>query len=468
MNTTSDGAAAGAAAQPGNWTCPFCSLLCDGFALEGGPVLQLRGSDCPRARAGLAGFDDLGVVTPSVDGARRDLDAALDAAAARLAAASLPLFGGLATDVQGMRALYRLANVGGAILDHAHGEAMMPALRMLQDRGQMFTTLAEIRNRADLIVCIGTDAVSNFPEFFRRCAPAAGQASGGRVVFLAAGEGTPAAADIPWASAVESVRPGDDIFDTVAMLAALVDGRGVTEGNSGIANAGAADSKHANASLAEAGSEDPQSEDSRSAGARSELAALADAMRRARYCVLVWEPARLPPQGALVGETLLRLLMNLNRKTRAGAFTLGGNDGAQTANGAMSWLSGLPLRSRVGPQGVDHDPLQYASARLLDERAVDLLLWVASFTPDLPPLQTTLPRIVLGHPALAAACAQPGTIFIPVATPGINADGHLLRSDNVVSLPLYAVRDDGLPTVAEVARALVARLATTGAEEGAQ
>lgn len=451
MNTTSNGAAGGAAAQPGTWTCPFCSLLCDGFALEGGAVLQLRGSDCPRARTSLAAFDGLGAVTPSVDGARGDLDAALDAAAARLAAARLPLFGGLATDVQGMRALYRLANVGGAILDHAHGEAMMPAQRMLQDRGQMFTTLAEIRNRADLIVCIGTDAVSNFPEFFRRCAPAAGQASGGRVVFLAAGDGTPAAADIPWASAVESVRPGGDIFDTVAMLAALVDGRRVTGGDAG---SGAAD-----AGRAEAGSVD----------ARSELAALADAMRAARYCVLVWEPARLPPHGALVGETLLRLLMNLNRKTRAGAFTLGGNDGAQTANGAMSWLSGLPLRSRVGPQGVDHDPLQYASARLLDERAVDLLLWVASFTPDLPPLQTALPRIVLGHPALAAACAQPGTVFIPVATPGINADGHLLRADSVVSLPLHALRDDGLPTVAEVARALVARL-TSGAtaKEGAQ
>jgi formylmethanofuran dehydrogenase subunit B len=199
------------------------------------------------------------------------------------------------------------------------------------------------------------------------------------------------------------------------------------------------------------------------------LAALADAMRSAHYCVIVWEPARLPPHGALVGETLLRLLMNLNRKTRAGAFTLGGNDGAQTANGAMSWLSGLPLRSRVGPQGVDHDPLQYASARLLDERAVDLLLWVASFTPELAPPATALPRIVLGHPALAATCAQPGTVFIPVATPGINADGHLLRSDNVVSLPLHAVRDDGLPTVAEVARALVARLTVdAAAKEGAQ
>lgn len=432
MNTTSNGAAAGAAAQPRTWTCPFCSLLCDGFALEGGASLRLRGSDCPRARAGLAAFDDIGAPRASVDGAACDLDAALDAAADRLGAASLPLFAGLATDVQGMRTLYRLANVGGAILDHAHGEAMMPALRMLQDRGQMFTTLAEIRNRADLIVCIGTDAVSSHPEFFRRCAPADGQASAARVVFLAAGEGTPTAADIPWASAVEALRPPGDVFATVAMLAALVDGRRIDD-------------------------------------ADGELAALAESMRSARYCVLVLEPARLPPQGALVGETLLRLLMNLNRKTRAGAFTLGGNDGAQTANGAMSWLSGLPLRSRVGPQGVDHDPLQYATARLLDERAVDLLLWVASFTPDLAPPATALPRIVLGHPALAAACAQPGTVFIPVATPGINADGHLLRSDNVVSLPLHAVRHDGLPTVAEVAQALAVRL-TTGAagKEGAQ
>lgn len=437
MSTTTEtnpsASVSGAAAQPANWTCPFCSLLCDGFAVRAGAALELIGSDCPRARAGLAAFDGLGRFTPWVDGASASLDAALDAAAERLAAARLPLFGGLATDVQGMRALYRLANVGGAILDHAHGEAMMPALRMLQDRGQMFTTLAEIRNRADLIVCVGTDAVSSHPEFFRRCAPADGRGEGGRVVFLAAGEGTPTAADIPWASAVEAVCPAGDLFDAVAMLAALVDGRRVA------------------------------------ADASSELSALADAMRSARYCVIVWEPARLPLHGALVGETLLRLLMNLNRKTRAGAFTLGGNDGAQTANGAMSWLSGLPLRSRVGPQGVDHDPLQYASARLLEEGAVDLLLWVASFTPGLPPPETALPRIVLGHPALAAACAQAGTVFIPVATPGINADGHLLRADSVVSLPLRAVRDDGLPTVAAVARALVARLAKVGAaKEGAQ
>ena len=457
--TTPSAAAFGAGAHPGDWTCPFCSLLCDRLALEPGPVLRLRGAECPRARTALAAFDGPARAAPSVDGRSLGLNAALDAAAARLAASRLALFGGLATDVQGMRSLYRLANVGGAILDHAHGEAMMPALRMLQDRGQMFATIAEIRNRADLIVCVGTDAVSSHPEFFRRCAPADGRGDGGRVVFLAARDGAPGAAEIPWASAVDTFCRDGDIFESVALLAALVDGRRLDGAG---ARAGDSTGGPASAGSGAAGCDSDGS-------ALAALTGLAGAMRAARYCVIVWEPARLPPQGALVGEVLLRLLMNLNRKTRAGAFTLGGNDGAQTANGAMSWLSGLPLRSRVGPQGVEHDPLQYATGRLLDEHAVDLLLWVASFTPELAPPATALPRIVLGHPGLAAGCAQAGTVFIPVATPGINADGHLLRADNVVSLPLHAVRDDGLLTVAEVARALVARL-TTGAtaKEGAQ
>ena len=356
-----------------------------------------------------------------VDGVAATLDGALDAAAARLHAAAMPLFGGLATDVDGMRALYRVANGAGAILDHAHGDALMHGLRTLQDRGQFFTTLAEIRNRADLIVCIGTDAVTNYPEFFRRCAPASGQSGPRRVVFVQGGERAPTRDDVQWASDVEHVAVPGDIFDAAGMLAALVSERRIP-------------------------------------GAVAALANLAERMRAARYCVVVWEPARLPEHGALVAEALLRLVVTLNRKTRAAAFALGGTEGGQTANAVMTWLSGLPLRSRIGPLGVDHDPLQYATARLLAERSVDLLLWVATFTPDLPPPDTDLPRIVLGHPGLVTRVARPGTVFIPVATPGINGTGHLFRTDGVVVLPLERIRDDGLPSAAAVLRSLHERL----------
>jgi formylmethanofuran dehydrogenase subunit B len=408
-----------------NWTCPFCSLLCDGFRVEveqgaQGDRLRLIGSDCSKAVQGLASFDGASfAVQAQVDGRAVAAEVALDSAAERLAASRMPLFGGLATDVAGMRQIYRLANTTGAILDHARGDALMHALRALQDRGQMFSTLAEIRNRADLIVCIGTDAATNFPEFFRRCAPVEEADFQRRVVFV--GAPTPAAAGLD-ASSTQELSPQGDLFDAVAMLAALIDGRRIPL-------------------------PDPA------------LVELAAAMRAARYCVVVWEPGRLLLQGALIAEMLLRLVMTLNRSTRAGGFILGGADGAQTANAVMTWMSGLPLRTRVGSQGLDHDPLQYATARLLEEGSVDLLFWVASLGANLPLPATALPRIVLGHPGLAAACAAEGTIFIPVATPGIDSAGHLFRADGVVTLPLRAVRDDGLPTVADIAKALAARLA---------
>jgi formylmethanofuran dehydrogenase subunit B len=66
-----------------------------------------------------------------------------------------------------------------------------------------------------------------------------------------------------------------------------------------------------------------------------------------------------------------------------------------------------------------------------------------------------LPLVVLGHPAQATACAQPGAVFIPVATPGIGVDGHVFRTDGTVLMPLRALRPDTLPRVAEVARRLL-------------
>jgi formylmethanofuran dehydrogenase subunit B len=154
-------------------------------------------------------------------------------------------------------------------------------------------------------------------------------------------------------------------------------------------------------------------------------------------------------------------LKTLNRTTRAGGLALGGDDGGATVNQTLTWLSGLPLRTGVHPDGLAHEPHRYDTARLLADHAVDSLLWVASFTADLPPPKTALPVIVLGHPGLAATCTdRPGpTVFIPVSTPGIGSAGHLFRADGGVVLPLAPVYADTLPTVASVAASLAHRLA---------
>jgi formylmethanofuran dehydrogenase subunit B len=192
------------------------------------------------------------------------------------------------------------------------------------------------------------------------------------------------------------------------------------------------------------------------------LHALAQRLHEARYAVLVGAPAQLPAQAALIVEAVHQVVSSLNRSTRAAALWIGGGNGAATVNQVFAWLSGLPLRSRAGPRGLEHEPLLFDATRLLADAAVDSLIWVSSFGAGAGPPANRLPMLVLGPPALAAvAGVRSGlvTVFIPVATPGIGAAGHVFRTDGTVLMPLRAViRTEHLPTVADVVERIAAGL----------
>jgi len=401
------------------WTCPFCSLLCDGFRVEGSASLQLQGSDCPRARQGLSHFRaEPAPATPRVSGEAADLDTAITTATQWLRRSRLPLFGGLATDVAGARALYRLAAQVGAISDHAHGHALTHGLRAQQDRGMFYTTLAEVRNRADLIVCLGTSPAENYAEFFWRCGVSEDLVPQRHIAFVDAFL-DPALQGLPRVTS-EAIAAQGDLFETIAVLSALVAQRQVRV-------------------------------------AAPALAALAERLRAASYAVIVWEAARLPQHGSLLVEAVQQLVGTLNRHTRAASFSLGGSDGAYTANQVVTWLSGLPLRTHASPAGLEHDPLRFDAQQLLADGAVDSLLWVSSFGPELAPPGTTLPQVILGHPDMVVP--EGDVVFIPVSTPGIGSSGHLFRVDGGVVLPLTPVREDGLPSVAMVVARIAQQLA---------
>ena len=204
-----------------------------------------------------------------------------------------------------------------------------------------------------------------------------------------------------------------DLFATLALLAAAVDSRALHD-------------------------------------APADIVALAAKLRAARYAVIVGATGSLPAHGELIVEAVGRIVGQLNLTTRAAALWLGGGNGASTVNHAFTWLSGLPLRSRAGPRGLEHEPVCFDADRLLAEGAVDCVLWTSSFDAQSTPPTTTLPLIVIGHPALASSCTRAGSVFIPVSTPGIGSAGHLFRTDGTLLLPLFAARPDTLPTLADV------------------
>lgn len=410
------------------WTCPFCPLLCDHLGVRAdGDSLALVGAECPRATQGLALASSVPAgMGPRVDGRPATLDQAVAAAASLLGAARQPLFGGLATDVAGARALYRLACATGAISDHAQGDTLMHGLRAQQDRGGFTATLAEVRARAELIVFLGAPPLALAPLLLDRIGLGdLASVPQRRIIVLGAQPEDVAAMQALTARpgvTVESVALHGDLFASTALLSALVERRHVVDAPPG-------------------------------------FVALADALRGSPYAVVIGAPARLPAHGALIVETVGRIVNTLNLGTRAAALWIGGGNGAATANQTFAWLSGLPLRSRPGPRGLEHEPVRFATGRLLADEAVDALLWVGSFDGASPPPDTDLPLVLLGHPALADRADRPGSVFVPLAIPGIDTLGHLFRTDGVVLMPMFAARSSTLPSLGEVVGRITGALA---------
>ena len=405
-------------------SCPFCGLLCDDLnvRVDGGRI-DMQANGCERSRMQFSAI----TAEPFaclVDGAQVPLEHALAHAASILSSARLPLLLAAGTDVAGMRSMLELADRIGAVVDHAASESLMRNVQVLQDTGWVTTTLSEVRNRADLIVLAGGDAVGRFPRLFERCVENPSTLFDAtrrtpELIFLGA---QPPARVAGRHIAVEIARLGE-LFAAMRAL-------------------------HAGARLDAA----------RVAGVGvSDLSALVARMEQARYGVVVWAAADFAfPYAELAIQSLCELLQALNAGTRFCGLPLGGTDGDITAHQVITWQSGMSLRTRFGRSGPEYDPHRYSAQRLLEDGEADALLYVAAFDTARTPPASSVPTVVLGRAGMSPRARD--AVFIPVATPGIDQAGHLYRTDNVVAVRLRKLLERGLPAVHEVLSQIIARL----------
>lgn len=406
--------------------CPFCGLVCDDLEIvrdESG--IKVAKNGCEKAAAGFERNVD--GAQAQVDGRDVDLETAIRAATELVRGAQLPLFGGLGTDVDGIRAVMALADKSGGVVDHALSEGQYRNFRVLQTRGWIMSTLTETRNRADVIVVVASDIQKLHPRFFERIvnveASLVSEAPPKRtVVFIGKGLDQ---------SAVKGPRIGEIITlpcdverigEVIGALSAEVRGTPITQDT--VADVPTAD-----------------------------IRALSELCKAAAYPVFVWAPPSLAfPNADLVVSTLSDLVKDLNVEGRAAGLALGGNEGAISAAAVSSWQSGYPLRVSFASGKPDYDFVRYALPKMIENGEGDLLVWIASFTPDLGPPATKIPSIVLGTPGLKLA--TPPKVFIPIGTPGVDHAGRIIRVDNVVSLPLKNLGRSTLPRAADVLAAI--------------
>lgn len=409
--------------------CPFCSLACDdlrlGRAEDGG--VALIAPDCVLARDGFAEAGTGEEARPGIDGRPAEEGAAIRHAAALIATSTAPLVGGLAAEVDGVRAALALADACDASVDHLRSEGLMRLLLPLIESGGVLTTLGEIRNRADLVLVFGPDPRRIAPRLLERALPPAGlflpEGGARRVIFLA---GEPAG-DLPPHLSVETIAaPAGRLAELAGALARLVSGRAL-----------------------------PRPEVAGVPAAR--LAGLAERLGAARYGVALVAPGLVEGDHPdLAIATLLHLVQELNRATRWSVLPVAAGDGLVGASQAMLWQSGVPLRSRFDAQGPRFAPRRISAERLLRHEETDLLIWISAFRPIAPPDVPSVPVIALAHPR--TRFAHPPAVFLPVGVPGVDHGGALFRTDGVVALPLAPARPSSRRSAAALLTAIHAAL----------
>jgi formylmethanofuran dehydrogenase subunit B len=414
-----------------NVPSPFCGIASDDLKIEvgGHRLTVLENGDAVT----VPGFEQAITDTaPRVGGEPVSLERAVARATAILGQSRLPVFSGFGTDVNDTRAALSLIDRCGGVFDQMRAEGGLRNLLVLADSGWMATTLGELKNRVDVLVSFGTDIEAHFPRFFERFIwtqeTLFGADTGMREVIFIGRAPTGTAATAPDGREPQVIPCAqEDLPQVAAALAALTQGAVLqAEQVGGIPVA--------------------------------ELRAVVERLRQAHYGVMTWAAGQLNfPHAELTIQQLCKMVVTLNRETRCSALPLGGQDGDRTASQVCAWISGYPTRVSYARGYPEYDPYHNGAARLLASGEADALVWVSSLSLTPPPV-SDVPTVAIGRSGMTFE--REPEVFIPVGVPGIDFAGHMYRCDNVVALPLYQLRESGLPKGADVLRAIEQALGT--------
>jgi formylmethanofuran dehydrogenase subunit B len=361
-----------------------------------------------------------------INGKEVELKEAIAHAASLLKNTNYPVIGGCATDVNGMRGLLALADRTGAVVDNMNFNNARKNLLALQDSGWMTTTLAEVKNRCDLLLIVGTNLEGFAPRFFEKYlwneAMFLENTSDREIIYLGTKPSGNASTSPNGKTAQVFECANEDLPEVVAVLRALVKGQPIHAEN--VAGISIAD-----------------------------LTEIADKLKAAKYGVVTWAAGALNYSHAeLTVQTISEMVKDVNQTTRCSGFPLGGKEGDQTANQVCGWTTGYAARVSFAKGYPEYDPFLFETNELLNNGEADALVWVNAFNAQANPPQTNVPTIVVARSGMTFE--KEPDVFIPVGTPAIDHAGHAFRLDNVVAIRLKKLRDSGLPSTADVLNAI--------------
>ncbi|MHA1652609.1 MAG: formylmethanofuran dehydrogenase subunit B [Candidatus Thorarchaeota archaeon] len=396
-----------------NVICPFCGCLCDDIrvTVENGAIVRADGA-CALGKTKFLNHTRDRLTTPTV---RREgrlvetmLDESIEIAAQILLDARRPLIYGLSsTENDAHREAYRLAEVIGGVVDNTSSVCHGPSIIGEQESGEPLASLAEVRNRADLVIYWGANPLYAHPRHVNRFVRAPGEfvkdPKRDRQMWVVDVRETVTARV---ADRFVRLEPGSDL-EVIEALRALVKGRKL---------------------------------DVKSVGSVpiDTLSDMAKSMKSARYGVVFYGLGLTQTRGRQRNvDAAVRLTQNLNRFTKWSMLPMRGHYNVTGANKTSVWTTGYPFAVDFSRGYPRYQPGEYTAVDLLRRREVDVLLNVAA-----DPV-AHFPRAAARHlRSITIINLDPkqnmtsliASVNIPTAMAGIECDGAVARMDG---LPLY-------------------------------
>ncbi|MEM7400977.1 MAG: hypothetical protein AAF304_03395 [Pseudomonadota bacterium] len=418
-----------------NVTCVNCGLLCDDLSVKVDDLtlkLSEENHPCDHFYSD-ASLTSNTLPSPLIARNTASEEEALAKAAALLKQAKLPLINGLIADVQTYREAIALTEKLGGVIDHANGAAMRNSTAAMQRIGEVKTTLAEVKNRADCVIIFGANVTKKFPRLMQRIL-------------------TPE----------KSLGSEDTLNKKIIILDVAEDGIMHSESENNISQI------RLNYPLLESliyrfqevvtrpkeyfiehnAVNDPEHDkDTR------QLFKILDTILNSQYTTLIWSTSNFNLESAEhTVQALTESIKTLMKKVRCVGLALSGSKGEITANQVATWQTGVPLPVSFTNSTPVHNPVLYDGMKMLQNNETDCVLWLASFSSDDIPPQNNASTIVFGHPNMTCDHAD---VFIPIGIPGIDHRGLASRTDSVATLPLQKIRDSSLPSIDSLLKKLI-------------
>ena len=395
-------------------TCPFCSLHCDDIQVEVNnnkfKIISENIKDCT-SKIEYFNIKNSSNLSARISNKKISFKKAIDSARKMINNSNDITLVNHGTDVNGVRSLLNFAANYNCVVDHVNSKYLYRNLGIIQRKGYMATSLTETRNRSDVVILFGNNILKKSPRLIDKVIfPKHSLCTNlkSRKLLLFGDFDARSVKKMKSKYRVEHFKI--DLNDTPEILSKLMSEDKLTKNLEGIRKT----------------------------------------IKKSKYLVASWTTSDFDKcnDPDYIISSISDFILLLNKTSRAACMPIAGSLADATSSQTMSWITGFPSRVKFNGKSFFHDRNICNSQEIISNQNTDLAIHISTVNHNKVTLNGKIKNIFIGH--INSTFNIKPDIFIPVGNPGIDHRGIMFRTDNVVSVLLDKIRENGLLSTQDV------------------